>query len=223
MNLGPDQSTLSRSLVRHCGMAIIAWSTSYLSDCILHIHSKHIAQGLNLRQLFQWKGVLSSYTVCRVLEPLCLLSAFPSEPHALHLPTASLSPFVGTCAHAHSPAAVLLLKDHHSSAGCGDRDGLLNSWQKKKVTSCSKRKMKVNPTLCRSTDTLMLSTQLAPTEHLRTPRPQGFLTWTPWTAPPSADVTAAQGKAIFKYVGNQLHILQCSGQSLYPMVFISSN
>lgn len=35
----------------------------------------------------------------------------------------------------------------------------------KNVASCSKRKMKVSPTLCRSTDTLMLSTQLALTSQ----------------------------------------------------------
>lgn len=118
MNLGPDQSTPSIVLEGKCGAAISPWNTSNISDYIPHVHSKHTAQELNLCQLCQWKGLLSSYAICGVLEFLCLLSAFPSEPCALPLPTASLSLLLGACARSCSQAAVLLLKDHHSSAGC---------------------------------------------------------------------------------------------------------
>lgn len=118
MNLGPDQSTPSIVLEGKCGAAISPWNTSNISDYIPHVHSKHTAQELNLCQLCQWKGLLSSYAICAVLEFLCLLSAFPSEPCALPLPTASLSLLLGACARSCSQAAVLLLKDRHSSAGC---------------------------------------------------------------------------------------------------------
>lgn len=118
MNLGPDQSTPNIVLEGKCGAAITPWNTSNISDYISHVHSKHIAQELNLCQLGQWKGLLSSYAICEVLEFLRLLSAFPSEPCALPLPTASLSLLLGACARPCSQAAVLLLKDHHSSAGC---------------------------------------------------------------------------------------------------------